>query len=257
MASGTIDELFSRTLLEDYDADTPWRAVHDLQGIGSREVFARSVEWCASQDALKRARGADILAQLGKTVDHPTNNFPDEAFAVFSDLIRKETEAQPLSSAIHALGHIGNPQAVSLVVAFCAHPDPEIRFALACALGNFSDDPVAVDALVELTRDVDDDVRDWSTFGIGALGKMDTPRIRDALVDRLHDSFEDVRQEAIVGLARVKDRRVLPALMLSLEQPTVAEIIVDAASEMLGLQNAVEDWKTKEYAAALRDEFNL
>jgi HEAT repeat protein len=130
------------------------------------------------------------------------------------------------------LGHIGTPQAVSLVVAFCAHPDPEIRFALACALGNFSDDPVAVDALVELTRDVDDDVRDWSTFGIGALGKMDTPQIRDALVDRLNDWFEDVRQEAIVGLARMKDRRVLPALMLSLEQPTVAEIIVDAASEM-------------------------
>ncbi|MGA9670423.1 MAG: HEAT repeat domain-containing protein [Terracidiphilus sp.] len=257
MASATIDELFSRTLLEDYDADAPWRAVRDLQNIGSREVFEQSVEWCASQDAIKRARGADILAQLGKTADHQVNNFPDESFAVISELIRKETEAQPLSSAIYALGHIGNPQAVSLVVTFRAHPDQEIRFALAFALGNFSDDTVAVDALVELTRDVDDDVRDWSTFGLGALGKMDTPEIRDALVDRLNDSFEDVRQEAIVGLARLKDSRVIPALMLSLEQPAVADIIVDATSEMLGLENAVEGWVAEDYAAALRDKFNL
>ena len=257
MASETIDELFSRTLLEDYDADAPWRAVHDLQSIGNREVFERSVQWCVSQDAIERARGADVLAQLGKTADHPTNNFPDESFAVISDLIRRETEAQPLSSAIHALGHIGNPQAVPLIVTFSMHPDPDIRFALACALGNFSDDPVAVDALVELTRDVDDDVRDWSTFGLGALGKMDTPEIREALVDRLGDSFEDVRQEAIVGLARLKDRRVIPALVLSLEQPAVADIIVEAASEMLELQNAVEGWGAEDYAVALRDKFKL
>jgi hypothetical protein len=257
MASATIDELFSRTLLEDYDADAPWRAVHDLQSIGSREVFERSVEWCVSQDAQKRARGADILAQLGKTADHPTNNYPEESFVVISDLIRKEGEAQPLSSAIHALGHIGNPQAVPLIVGFCSHPDPEIRFALAFALGKFSDDPVAVDTLIRLTRDVDDDVRDWSTFGLGALGKVDSPEIRDALADRLTDSFEDVRQEAIVGLARLKDHRALPTLMSSLQQPTVAEIIVDAATEMLGLENAVEGWKAEDYAVALRDKFNL
>lgn len=257
MASETMDDVFARTLLDDYDADDPWRAVHALRSTGSREVFERSVEWCCSEDALKRARGADILAQFGKTADHPSNLYPEESFTVVSKLVRTETVILPLRAAIYSSGHIGNPQSVPLLVEFQTHPDPEIRFALACALGHFTDNPSAVGVLLQLTRDTDDDVRDWATFGLGAQGKMDTPEIRDALVDRLADSSEDVRHEAMVGLGRMKDRRVLSSLLISLEKPSVAEITIDAASEMLGLENATEGWKAKDYAAALREKFDI
>jgi HEAT repeat protein len=257
MNSSKIEGLFTQTLLGDNDADAPWMAVRALQDIGNREVFDRAAAWCSSQNPLERARGADVLAQLGKTAGHPDNTFPEESFSVISKLVVSDSEPLPLSSAIYALGHIGNALAVPLLAQHCSHPNSEVRFAVAFALGNFTDDPVAVQTLLPLTRDVDDDVRDWATFGIGASGKLDSPEIRDALVSRLDDSFEDVRQEAIVGLARVKDQRVLSSLLSALEQPTVPDILIDASNEMLGIEDGVNSWKAGDYALALRERFGL
>lgn len=257
MNSASIDDLFAESLLGDYDSDAPWGAVHALQGIGSRDVLDHAVEWCHSEEPLKRARGADVLAQLGKTAENPKNTYPEESFSAISRLISLETDPLPLSSGIHALGHIQNPLAVPLVAQHLNHADPEIRFAVAFALGQFSYDLVAVEALLALTRDVDEDVRDWATFGIGALGKLDSPEVREALVTRLTDSFEDVRQEAMAGLARLKDRRVLSTLLKALEEPTVADITIDAASEMLEIQDDWLDGKAKDYAAKLRERYGL
>jgi HEAT repeat protein len=253
----TIDEVFARTLAGDYDDEAPWAAVRELQGLGTREVFDRAAEWCTSVEPLKRARGADVLAQLGRTSDQPGNNYPEDSFAVISSLIQIETESRPLGSAIYASGHLGDPRALPFLVRYENHSDAEIRFALAFALGSFTSEATAVDVLVRLTRDEDEDVRDWATFGIGALGKTDSPAIRDALTGRLDDSFEDARQEAIVGLARLKDERVLPALLIALDQPKVPGIIVEAAIEMLGLSESEEAWTPARCAAGLRKKFGI
>jgi len=257
MVLAQIDDIFAQSLLGEYDDDAPWEAVRTLHGIGSREVFEHAAEWCKSPNPLKRARGADVLAQLGKTADHPNNNFPDGSFSVVSALVRGEKDPLPLDSAIHALGHIGNPLAVPLVIAHQLHPKAEVRFAVAFALGKFADVPLAIEALLALTQDADEDVRDWATFGVGVLGNCDSPEIRDALVNRLRDSDEDVREEAMVGLGKRKDQRVLSALLSVLEQPTTADRAVEAASEMLDMQNDGEGWKGGDYAAALRKRFSL
>jgi HEAT repeat protein len=263
MATEAADEVFARTLLGEYDDDAPWEAVRELHNLGTREVFDKAAEWCRSAEPLKRARGADVLAQLGRTPDHPANNFPEDSFAIVSLLIEIEEDPMPLSSAIFALGHIGDPRAVAILSRYQNHSDAEVRFALAFALGNFTDDATAVDVLVHLTRDEDEDVRDWSTFGIGAraafgigaLGEGDSPAVRDALIGRLDDSFEDVRQEAIAGLACLKDERVVPALQLALEQPEVPEIMIEAALHMLGLSESVEAWTPVKCAGELRKRF--
>jgi HEAT repeat protein len=110
--------------------------------------------------------------------------------------------------------------------------------------------------LLALTDDVDEDVRDWATSGVGVLGDGDSPDIRDALVKRLSDSDEDVREEAMVGLAKRKDQRVLAVLLSALDQPPTTERAVEAASEMLDIQKEREDWKAAYYAAALRERFS-
>jgi HEAT repeat protein len=135
------------------------------------------------------------------------------------------------------------------------HPDPDVRFAVSCALGNFPDHPVAATTLIELTRDVDDDVRNWATFAIGTLSKLDSLELREALVSGLSDPYEDVKEEAISGLARLKDRRVLPALLSALGESPVAETMIDAARNMLGLEDGVTGWAARDYAKALRDRF--
>jgi hypothetical protein len=55
-----------------------------------------------------RARGLDVTAQLGKTVEHPSNSFPEQAFSVASEVVQSETQIRALSSGIFALGHLDN-----------------------------------------------------------------------------------------------------------------------------------------------------
>ena len=71
--------------------------------------------------------------------------------------------------------------------------------------------------MLKLTADTDEDVRDWAAFGIGVLGDIDSPEVRDALAACLQDANEEVREEAMVGLAKRKDQRVLPALRSALQ----------------------------------------
>ncbi|PYY07134.1 MAG: hypothetical protein DMG69_20905 [Acidobacteria bacterium] len=105
MATQEIDALFAQTLSGDYDDEAPWEAVQALRRVGTQEVFEKAAEWCESTSPIIRARGADVLAQLGKTVDHPSNNFPEESYSVITGLLQRETEARPLAAAIAALGH--------------------------------------------------------------------------------------------------------------------------------------------------------
>src|SRR6185437_15511526 len=122
MTSLEVDNLFAQTLSGGEDDDAPWNAIHALRRIGTREVFEYAAGWCKSNHALKRSRGASVLAQLGKTAEHPRNSF-----------------------------------------------------AVACALGSYPNDPQAVPALLDLTNDTDEDVRDWAVFGLGNLGDSDSP----------------------------------------------------------------------------------
>jgi|ERR1039458_2362839 HEAT repeat protein len=257
MNAREIDTLFAQTLSGDYDDDAPWEAVQALRRVGTRGVFEKAATWCGSTDPLTRARGADVLAQLGKTVEHPSNNFPEDSYSVITGLLRRETETRPLAAAIAALGHLDDPRAVPLIVNFYSHPSSEVRFDVAFALGCFPNETLSVATLLRLVQDEDENVRDWATFGLGVLGNSDSPDIRNALTQRLSDSNEDVREEAMVGLGKRKDPRVLSALLAALAQPVVTYRVIEAAYTMLDFQNEREGWKGADYAAALSERFLL
>jgi HEAT repeat protein len=142
MATTEIDDVFARTLEGGYDDDAPWEAVHSLRTIGTREVFDRAAKWAGSPQPLKRARGLDVLAQLGKTADHRSNSFPQESYDLVSKALNHEREFLPLRSAIAALGHLDDVRAVPLVAQFRSDPSAEIRFSVACTLGSFPNDPL-------------------------------------------------------------------------------------------------------------------
>jgi len=256
VSSSEIDNLFTQMLCGDYEDEAPWEAVHALRLIGSRDVFEKAAEWCISHDPLCRARGADVLAQLGKSKNR-TNSFPEESYSVIADLVSRENDTRPLSSAIAALGHLDNPAAVALITKFSAHANNEVRFSVACALGCYPNDPLSVAALLQLLQDENSEIRDWTTFGLGVLGDTDSPEIREALVRCLEDSDENVREEAMVGLGKRRDQRVLPVLLRALEQPTITDRAIEAAYLMLDIENDREDWNGADYAAALRKRYSL
>ena len=262
MGAKEIDELFATTLRGEYDDDAPWKAVRDLHHIGTREVLECAAEWSKSENPLKRSRGADVLAQLGKSPEHPVHTFPEECYAAVAQMFHQEKEEQPLNSAIHAFGHLDDPRAIPLILSQSENPSPHIRHAVAFALGSFANDPAAVQALLALTSDPDEDVRDWAVFSLGQLGDADSPPIREALLSRVSDANENVREEALLGLARRKEPRVLPTLIAALEKAHadnsgIPMRILDAADALLDLEHEREDWSLGQYAAALRDRFPL
>jgi hypothetical protein len=77
---------------------------------------------------------------------------------------------------------------------------------------------------------VSDEVRDWATFGLGTQLAIDGVHVRSALMARIDDSNGDVRDEALVGLARRRDRRALTSLQTRLQQPRVGRLPFEAAN---------------------------
>lgn len=162
---------------------------------------------------------------------------------------------QPLNSAISAFGHIDDIRAVPLIAGFHSHPSETIRFTVACALGCFPNDPLSVRTLLTLMEDADADVRDWATYGLGVLGDQDSPEIREALSRRLNDEDVDPREEALVGLAKRHDTRILAHLISELDRTTITDRVVEAAYTLLGFDRDREEWSRKDYARALRERF--
>jgi hypothetical protein len=134
----------------------------------------------------------------------------------------------------------GDPEALPVALELAGHPDAEIRRAAAQvlpALGQLTDDPnrrdAVVSGLVRLTRDEDEDVRDWACFALGTqLSDVDTSAVRDALAERLADPHDDTRCEALLGLARRGDPRCLPVLEQRLAAPSVYALEVEAAGAL-------------------------
>jgi HEAT repeat protein len=255
MPAVDINQLSEETLVGDYDEDAPWEAVHALRRIGSREVFDVASEWCTSPDPRKRTRAVDVLAQLGKTADHPSNRFPEEAYSIVVALMGSEQDVRALNSEITALGHLENPLAIPLIRQYRTHPNEGIRFSVAFALASFPDDPRSVDSLLLLMEDADEQVRDWATFGLGTLGSGNSHEIREALFRRLHDASTDVRQEAMAGLGKRRDERVVPFLIEALDRPPVSDCVIEASFQMLGMDADRDDRGTDDYAEALRSRF--
>ena len=147
--------------------------------------------------------------------------------------------ADPLTPAAEladAVAWCYDDAALPVLLTLAAHDEAGVRRAVAQALPSVlgEADPVdAVRALIQLSRDPDDDVRDWACFALGTqLSEVDNRALRDALAARLGDPHDDTRCEALLGLARRRDERALPVLLDRLARDNVYSLEIDAAGAL-------------------------
>jgi HEAT repeat protein len=133
-------------------------------------------------------------------------------------------------AAVSGLGHRPHPAALDELIRLSSHPDDLLRWKVAVSLGSYQQ-PSAIDALLRLATDPDADVRDWATFGLGTLQTSDSPEIRAALWRNLSDTDEDVRGEALLGLAARRDERAIEYLLEHLN-PQCRVYELDAAETL-------------------------
>jgi HEAT repeat protein len=225
------DELFEQALTNArvdpvVQSDNYWMCIRALHLRSDQAVFERAVLLCSDTDPLIRAVGADVLAQLGTREGYP---FSSESTPVLIALLR-DADSRVIASAIYALGHLKRGESAELV-RFAEHPSPDVRCALAYALGGRPDN-LACGALVILSADQNLDTRSWATFSLGSMCECDSTAIREALVTRLSDSDDEVRAEAMVGLARRRDARAAEAILTELGRDDVLNLAIEAAEEM-------------------------
>ena len=220
----SVDELLAAILGSNQDEDRYWDDVWAVQCRATPEVLGRAVALGRSACPHERRAGAAILGQFGSRLelgpdgrvgDDPGPRFGDERLDALAAMLAVERDDEALAGILFALGHLHRPEAIGAVVALRGHANADVRYAVVHALQRHEDDR-AIAALIELSRDEATDVRDWATFGLGSMVAVDTPDIRRALVDRLDDPDGTTRAEAMVGLGRLRDDRVLPALRADL-----------------------------------------
>ena len=129
--------------------------------------------------------------------------------------------------ALGQLGPAGGARAWSALEAALAAAEPEVRFQAVASLSEI-DAARAAPLVVALLDDEDGKVRAQAAAALGDAGER---RHADRLA-RLLDDRDDIRHEAALALARLGDRRALPALVAGLG---VADRALDAATPLASL----------------------
>jgi HEAT repeat protein len=252
MNTAEVEAIFARTLAGDYESEDAWEAVRSLQQNGSREIFEYAAAWCASDDPLKRARAGSVLCQLRRgSIPQHEFLFRDESYVLLTNMLEKEQDPNVIYSILSAFGHLDNVSAVPLLLRYQDSPLHQVRYAACFALGCFPNDVRSIEALLKLTSDPEEAIREWAVFGLGVMGGADSPEIREALLRCLNDPDEDVREEAAVGLGKRQDPRLIPVLLKMMEDADFKVRVTEAAAALLGMDEQPPEWIPADYRAAI------
>jgi HEAT repeat protein len=216
----TPQHVIEDALAEPPDSHERWAHVYRLHARDDEETFGAAAELLDSADPERRSLGTEVLAQLGSAKDVPVERrpFARPACGLLIARIGEETDPHVLRSMATAFCHLKDPRCVPALYALREHPDEDVRLGVAYGLEALDDD-LAVETLVELSRDQNPRVRDWATFGLGTQIDRDDAQVRDALLARLDDPDEDTRAEALRGLGARGDERAISPLLVELEGP--------------------------------------
>ncbi len=207
MAQLSVDELFSRATTEKYNKFKN-NAINILESIGSQEVFDRAQKLCTSPEHSKRELGVEVLSHLYD----PENRFRSQSIKTLFDLLVREKNSDVLCSIGWGLHNLNVRRGLMDFARLRKHHSSKVRLGVVGAMLEIEYD-YAVNTLIDLSRDQDKEVRNWSTFGLGAALDLDRQDIREALAARLKDRSRQVRLEAIYGLAKRKDYRAIDPLI--------------------------------------------
>jgi HEAT repeat protein len=216
--------------LASYDDGCRWELIGGIVDECPDDVLELCRRLLVEPDARKRTLGADVL---GRLVDRDPGARP-AALLILRDALAVEREPCARASMVAALGHVGSPEPLGQVLELAEDADPAVRLAVAFAVATIGGQrlsPEARYALIKLSGDKEDEVRDWATFGLGTLSADDGPDVRAALLARTGDASHETRAEALFGLAVRRDPRAVPHLIHALESPAVGVLVLDAAAE--------------------------
>jgi hypothetical protein len=197
IASYSNEKIFER-LLNNKSNSNYWNYIIELRKRKSNDIYAKSISLTKSKKVKEKIIGVEIMAQFG----HPRLH-QDKTITIYFNLLKTETDINLISSILYAIVHnkeILTIEQIDILCNYKNHRSTKVRYSLVCALLAI-ENTKAIETLIELSSDKDADIRNWSTFGIGAQIETDSEEIRKALWDRINDLDKNARNEAVFGLA--------------------------------------------------------
>ena len=236
------EKLISRLI--NYKTDkSRWETIRILRSRPSQDLFKKCVELINSNDQNKKIIGIDILAQLGKD----KRPFKKETLKVYFELLNSETNANVLFSILSGISFNDkglNSKQINKICSFQYSTSDLIKQGIVNALG-FIENEKTIDVLIKFSKDKTNHIRSWATFYIGQVD-FDNEYIRDALWNRVNDKHQETRMEAITGLAKRKDDRIIEVIK--------QEIIKDDFGSLLF--EAILATENKDFIPILQQELN-
>jgi len=213
--------------LDENDVDKYWTIVAEVHSCGCQDVFDSIKEYSQSNYSTERMLAADVLGQLrnGKC-----KLFHDESVMILLHLL-KDVDDKVVASAAFSLGHRHDVRAINPLLLLINHENSWVREDVVTGLSNH-EDTNAINGLIQLSRDSDFNVQNWAVFGLASLCKKDSEKIRSALFTQLQNSDDEIRGEAMIGLARRKDGRVKNSIVKELNNSKDGYWVLDAVIEM-------------------------
>jgi HEAT repeat protein len=229
MADLSTAELFARTTAEATneagDPDTYWDLINTLHDREPMEVWALVTPLADQPDVRLQQVVPDVLRLLGREAQP----LAAQTLALFAQMLSRAPSAELLACIGNACADFHDPSVVAMLTPHANHLDPAVREAVLHAVRR-SGHPDAITALISLSRDSLDDLREWATFALGSqLPLVDGVDVREALAARLTDTHEPTRDEAVIGLALRGDVRALGPLRAQLERGYVGLALFEAA----------------------------
>jgi hypothetical protein len=228
--------LIRQALQTAYDTNPYWARIQVLwRRRPALPTFQAALALCECNDVRGRCLGADILQRLAADWKQHVFPFAERSTPVLDRLLDDPND-DVVVLALLAIQQLGNISAAR-IVPLAAHANKWVRFFVIDAL-SIEDDGAALQTVIALSRDEAGMVRDWATFRL-ATSDVDSTTVRDALAMRLTDLDQDARGEAIAGLARRGDPRVVvaiePELRYQLTRERPNDFAVEAAAAMPSL----------------------
>ncbi|WP_239374897.1 HEAT repeat domain-containing protein [Snodgrassella gandavensis] len=202
-----------------------------LQLEGGRRVIKQAQMDCSDGNYKRRALAAFILGQIKLSMLEEK-----VSLEILGHLALTDKSALVRSYAVSSFGHRcrrNNKNAglfLELAKNTVLDKSVNVRESTAFALSCFNNE-ASIPLLIKLLNDSHSLVRDWAAFAVHMNG-YDSPEVRNCLVLLLRDGDFDVRFEAMVGLAKLRDKRVTQVLMNELGKEPVYDDLVEVAGDL-------------------------
>ena len=213
---------------DDGDPDVYWELVSALRDRDAHEVWAQLVPLAKDKDVRLQQMVPDVLRGLGREAQPLAN----ETLQLFGQMLAAHPSAEVVACIANACVDFHHGSVVTMLVPYAGHERVEVREGVLHAVRR-SGHPEAIAALINLSRDPVDELREWATFALGSQRPLvDGPEIREALAARLLDRHEPTRDEAVVGLGLRRDARALGPLRTQFERGFIGVALFEAARTM-------------------------